>query len=172
MGMDHWEVTDDVRSLVDDLIGKFHPEAATANVFWQFKEKASKSEWESGTVCSVKTVPDSMKEALKEPFNFICTIAADMWKDLSPDQREMKIDSALYKISFKLDENGDQKIDQKTGEPIWAVRSPDLVEFSEIVKRYEPDILCGANEQLLETFARIKQDEKAEREAKKKKNDE
>jgi hypothetical protein len=171
MGMDHWEVTDDVKSLVEDLIGQYHPEAATANVFWQFKEKASKSEWASGTVCSVKMIPDSLKEALKEPYVFVATISADIWKELGPEQRRMKIDSALYKIFYKLDEDGEQKLDPKSGEPIWEVRSPDLIEFSDIVKRYDPEVLCGANEQLLETFARIKQDEKAERDAKKKKKD-
>lgn len=169
MSMDHWEVTDDVKSLVEDLISQYHPEAATAKVFWQFKEKASKSEWESGIVCSVKTVPDSMKEALKEPFNFIVTIAANIWNDLSQDQRSMKIDSALCRIGFKLDEDGEQKLD-KAGEPIWEVKAPDLVEFSEIVKRYDPNILCGVNEQLMETFVRIKQDEKVQRESRKNKD--
>ena len=164
--MDHWEVTDDVKSLVEDLISQYHPEAATAKVFWQFKEKASKSEWESGIVCSVKTVPDSMKEALREPFNFVCIIASDAWLDLSQEQRQMKIDSALCRIAFKVDEDGEQKLD-KAGEPMWVVKAPDLMEFSDIVKRYEPSVLCGTNEQLLETFVKIKQDEKAEKEAKK-----
>jgi hypothetical protein len=170
MGMDYWPAIDEVSELVEDLIGQYHPDAATANIFYQFKEKASKSEWESGIVCSVKLVPDSMKEALKEPYIFIVSIAADAWKELSPDQRRMKMDSALCKIGFKLDEGGDQKLDKKTGEPIWAIRQPDLVEHSEIVQRYDAAVLCGTNSQLLETFERIKKDEAAEKKRKKEEN--
>ena len=75
-------------------------------------------------------------------------------------------ESALCRIAFKVDEDGEQKLD-KAGEPMWVVKAPDLMEFSDIVKRYEPSVLCGTNEQLLETFVKIKQDEKAEKEAKK-----
>lgn len=139
-----WKAEQGIADMAGELIGKFHPEIATAEIAYIFKDSASASEIESGQVCIAKKVT-GMWKTMTNDTDFVIILAADLWGELSPMQQTAMLDSALTSCTIKVDENGDQKLD-KAGNPMWAIRPHDIVAHAIIIQRYGLEVLKDAGD--------------------------
>jgi hypothetical protein len=139
-----WMAEQGIADRAKELIGKHHPEIATAEISYLFKDAASASEIESGQVCIAKKVTGIWKTLTNET-DFVIILASDLWTELSTTQQTAMLDSALTSCTIKVDENGDQKID-KAGNPMWAIRPQDIVAHSSIIQRYGLEVLKDAGD--------------------------
>jgi len=145
--MEFWKAEQAVIDEANELIGKFHPEIATAAIAFVFKDTATAAEVESGQVCQAKRITGLNKTLSEGDVDFAIVVAADIWSELSPVQQTAMLDSALTSCTIKVDENGDQKID-KAGKPVWAIKPHDIVAHASIIQRYGLEVLRDAGDSI------------------------
>jgi hypothetical protein len=156
-----WDASGAVKDTIEDLLGKHHPEVATASFGYVFKDKAAQAEVEAGIVAMAKKVPPIYKLLTKGDLDFIVVIAKDMWDELEPEEQEAHLDSALCSCSAKLDEHGDFKVDA-AGNPIYCLRAFDLQGHSEVLARYGIDTFAEVGARIKAAMAKDKDDEGAD----------
>lgn len=136
---DLWDAKGTVGSTAKDLLGQYHPEVATADFGFVFKDKASTAEMEAGIVCSAKKVSPLYK--LYTGLDFIIMISKPLWDELSPAEQIAHLDSALCSCTAKIDEDGEFKTDD-AGNAIYCLRQFDLQGHSEVLARYGIDVFA------------------------------
>lgn len=161
---DLWYAKSDVVDIAKELLGEFHPEVATANFAFVFKDKASTAEIESGIVATAKKVSPLYKLLSKDDLDFVVIIAAPLWDELSATEQKAHLDSALCSCSVKIDEDGEFKLDT-SGEVIFTIRQYDLQGHSEILSRYGVDVFAEVGSRIKSALA-ISQDEALDEEDK------
>jgi hypothetical protein len=142
-----WDASATIKDTVEDLLGKHHPEIASASFGYVFKDKASAAELEAGIVAMAKKVPPMYKLLSKDDLDFVIVVAKDMWDELEAAEREAHLDSALCSCSVKLQEDGDFKLDA-AGNPIYCLRAFDLQGHSEILQRYGIDTFAEVGQRI------------------------
>lgn len=158
---DVWEADDNVAEMAKELLGQYHPEVATANFGFAFKEKASPSEVEAGIIAKAKKVSPIMKIFTKDDLDFVVEIAKPLWDELSPRERRAHLDSALCSCTAKLDEHGDFKVDAG-GNPTFCLRQYDLQGHSEVLERYGVDVFAEVGSRIKSALARQEDPEQDE----------
>lgn len=146
MGTNFWAADDSVVNKAKDLLGRYHPDVATANFAICFKDRAGAAEAESGTVAVAKKV-SPMYKALTDDLDFIILIAKPLWDDLSPYEQEAHLDSALCSCTAKIDEDGEFKVDE-SGNFLFCLRSFDLQGHSEVLARYGVDAFSSVGSRI------------------------
>lgn len=141
---DFWPVGKEITDLAGELIGKYHPEIATANFAFLYKDKASASEIESGQVGVSKKV-SGMWHTLTGEKDFVVVITYDLWNELSTVEQTAMLDSALESCVVKKDKDGEDKLDDD-GNPEWALKPHDIVGHSAIIARYGLDVFTKIGE--------------------------
>jgi hypothetical protein len=139
-----WAVGKEITDLAGELIGKYHPEIATASFAFLYKDKASASEIESGQVGVAKKV-SGMWHTLTDGKDFVIVITYDLWNELSSVEQTAMLDSALESCVVKKDKDGEDKLDD-AGNPEWAIRPHDIVGHSAIIARYGLDVFTKIGE--------------------------
>lgn len=129
-----------VQNIAKGLIANFHPDLATAEFRFVFKEKAGKKAGKTiyGTV---KKMSDLMKFLIEA--DYLMEVALDTWNEMDETRRTALVDHLLERCQGEEDE--------ETGEMKWKTREPDVHEFSSILRRY------GAWTQDLEGFCSVAQ---------------
>lgn len=123
--MDYWYATE-VEPVIKQY-KKYHPDLASAKIAPIFKEKATKSNGEP-IVGKVSTITSKYEPLLDNDYDFMMTIGADVWSELSTKQREGWIDHLLAQCVGEEEES--------TGEMKWKTRRPEIVAFSDVVERH------------------------------------
>ena len=142
-----WDASSTIKDTVEDLLGKHHPEIASASFGYAFKDKATVAELEAGIVAMAKKVPPMYKLFSKDNLDFAIVVAKDMWDELETAEQEAHLDSALCSCSVKLQEDGDFKLDA-AGNPIYCLRAFDLQGHSEILQRYGIDTFAEVGQRI------------------------
>lgn len=125
MAQDYWQA-DEVTDIIQEYM-KYHSELIGAKIGCVFKEKASKSDGVP-IVCQISKCSLKYQPLLKEPFDFIITVGADAWSELTMKQREAWVDHIL-EHAYGLE-------NEKTGEMQWKTRKPEIVGFPSIIQRH------------------------------------
>lgn len=109
-----------------DLIRNFHPELATANIRYLFREKAAMKNGRPvrGSVRKVSGVMLYLTE-----LDFVMEIALDQWNPLPDQHRRALIDHLLERLTGEEDE-------ENGGAMKWKTREPDVHEFTSILRRH------------------------------------
>ena len=127
-----------VEILANSLIGTHHPELATANIKYVFKEKAG-SKGGKVLLGSVKKMSDLMKFLIEA--DFLMEVPMDVWNEMDAAKRTALVDHLLERCTGEEDE--------QTSEMKWKTREPDVHEFSSILRRH------GAWTEDLSNFASV-----------------
>lgn len=115
-----------VAEIAGGLIPNYHPELATARIFYVFVDKASQK--------GGRPVPGKVRKLSgllewKLESDFIIEVAADQWTELNAEQRTALVDHLLECCFGEEDESGG-------GDMKWTLREPDVHEFSSILQRH------------------------------------
>ena len=156
---DFWYAGKEVVKMATELLGQHHPEVATANFGYVFKDKASNTEAEAGIVATAKKVSPLYKMISRDDLDFIVVISADIWSELSLEEQVAHLDSALCSCSVKLNDEGDFKLDDQ-GNPIFCLRPFDLQGHSEIIARHGIDVFSEVGERLKYAVSKSEHDKK------------
>lgn len=114
-----------VQAVAQSLLATYHPELATARITYLFIDRVPKK---GGRELLGKAVKVSGRwESLTE-LDFIVEVSLPKWNDLSEDQRIALVDHLLERCFGEEDEND--------GTFHWALREPDVQEFSTILQRH------------------------------------
>lgn len=114
-----------VKAIAGGLIANYHPELSTARLRYIFVDTASKK---GGHVVLGKSKKISGPLEYMTELDFLIEVAADQWQELSAEQRAALVDHLLERCTGEEDE--------KTGQMKWAMREPDVQEFSTILRRH------------------------------------
>lgn len=158
---DFWYAGKEVVDVAKELLGQHHPEVATANFAYVFKDKASNAEAEAGIIATAKKVSPLYKMLSRDDLDFIIIISADIWSELSLDEQVAHLDSALCSCSVKLNDEGDFKLDDQ-GNSIFCLRPFDLQGHSEIIARHGIDVFSEVGERLKYAITKSSPDENPE----------
>jgi hypothetical protein len=114
-----------VEGIAKTLIASHHPELATANFIYLFKEKAGKK---GGKIVfgTVQKLSPKLKFLLDA--DFLLEVPLDVWNDLEASKRMALVDHFLECCTGEEDE--------QTSEMSWTTREPDVHEFSSILRRH------------------------------------
>jgi Putative phage metallopeptidase len=113
-----------VQAVAQSLMATYHPELATARITYLFIDRVPKK---GGREVFGKAVKVSGRwESLTE-LDFIVEVSLPKWNDLSEDQRIALVDHLLERCFGEEDDDGAFT---------WALREPDVQEFSTILKRH------------------------------------
>jgi hypothetical protein len=137
---DKYQDAEIIESFAKRLIPNFHPEIATANVRYIFRDKAGMKAGRPvrGTVKKVGGIMRYITE-----LDFIVEVALDQWTPMSVQQREALVDHLLERMTGEEDA-------EDAGAPMkWSVREPDVNEFASILRRH------GAWNDDLQTFVGV-----------------
>lgn len=160
---DLWYAGKDVINDAKELLGQYHPEVATANFSFVFKDKASTAEIEAGIVATAKKVSPLYKLLSKDDLDFVVVIAKPLWDELSLDEQKAHLDSALCSCSAKIDEDGEFKLDEN-GNAIFCLRQYDLQGHSEVLARYGVDAFSSVGERLKYAISKSETSEETDEE--------
>jgi hypothetical protein len=116
---------ENVESLAQRLIPKFHSELIDARIRYLFINEGSKKGGRP-VLGKVRKISGALEFLLDT--DFLIEIALDSWNDLSEQQRAALVDHLLERCYGEEDE--------KSGEMKWTVREPDVQEFSSILQRH------------------------------------
>lgn len=125
--MDIWQAGEDVYDLMRELIAQFHPHLSLVDrgIAILFREKAS----EAGGIVQmskVSKIPDWVSELDKANWKFKIELAADVWKNLIPKQKEALLDHCLCGLQVEEKKDGSLKC---------SIRPPDIVAYEEEIER-------------------------------------
>ena len=119
---------EEVINMAKDIIERYHEHLLPAKICYLFKEQATKS----GNKVILGTAKKATAEVkLMTGFDFIVTLAYDMWQTLNDVQRRALVDHELCHCT----------VSEKGTEFKWAIRKHDFEDFLEIVERYGDDTL-------------------------------
>lgn len=131
---------ENVEQMAIDLIRNFHPELATANIKYVFKEKASMKAGkpQRGVVRKISGLTKYLTG-----LDFVVEVALDQWNPLPDHHRRALVDHLLERMFGEEDP-------EDAGAPMkWKLREPDVHEFSTILRRH------GAWNEDLQTFVGV-----------------
>jgi hypothetical protein len=114
-----------VQTLASSLISTFHPHLAEAKIRYLWVDKGAVKNGRP-VFGKVKKCGDDLKFLLD--CDFIITVALDHFNELDGEGRQAALDHLLEHCGGEEDE--------KTGEMKYAVRSPDVQEFTSILRRH------------------------------------
>lgn len=97
------------------------------------------SAWKSdvdGNVVLGKCKKASDLDRELHPYDFVIMLNCEWWQhpEVTDAQREALLDHELMHAAPKMDEDGDQMVDQKK-RLVWRMRKHDIEEFVDVVKR-------------------------------------
>jgi hypothetical protein len=116
---------EDVEKIANKLLPTYHPELATARIQYVFVDEASKKNGQP-VLGKARRVSGVLEFLLAK--DFLVEIALDEWNKASDRQREALVDHLLESCTGIEDD--------KTGELKWAMRTPDVQEFTSILHRH------------------------------------
>ena len=114
-----------VEAVASNLIPMYHPEIATARIKYLFVDKAS-AKGGRPVPGKVRKISGALEYLIE--CDFVLEVALDQWNEKSAEQRQALIDHLLERCTGEEDE--------KTGEMKWAMREPDVAEFTSILRRH------------------------------------
>jgi len=124
-----------LQDLAESLIPNFHPELATANIFYFWREKAGSENGMPVLGKATKASDFHRLIAMKYTHNpdeagpdFNIEVAHDTWQSLPDTARRALMDHLLETCTGEEDE--------KTGEMKWKIRKPEVREFATILHRH------------------------------------
>jgi len=120
-----WEEAEAVQNIAGGLIANYHPELGTARMLYVFVSEAP-TKGGRELYGRVKKFAGFNEWALDK--DFVIEVAAPLWNDLDPNQRNALVDHLLERCTGVEDE--------KTGDVSWKIREPDVQEFSSILDRH------------------------------------
>lgn len=127
--MQVWEADKGVYKLMHKLLRKDHPHLLSVieEIAIVFREKASK---QGGCVIlgKSKRAPPILAVLSDRKCQFIIELAADEWKDLTPDQKEALVFHHLCSLHIEEDE--------KTGDIKYSLLPPDFIGYAAEIKKY------------------------------------
>lgn len=153
---DFWAAGSEITDLAQELIGKYHPEIATADFAFLYKDKASAAEVDAGQVGVAKKV-SGMWHTLTGGKDFVIVLTYSLWNDLSNVEQTAMLDMALESCVVKKDKDGEDKLDDD-GNPEWAIKPYDIVGHSSIISRYGLDVFTKIGECTRAAMAKDKDD--------------
>jgi hypothetical protein len=122
-----WKAGDEVRDIMMDLISKYHPHLATADIAIIFKEKASKAGGRAILGKSKKAPP--LANVLGDTkYVFVIELASDEWEALSQKQQYALLDHHLCSM------RGDE--DPQNGEMKYYLVPPDFSAYFAEIERH------------------------------------
>jgi len=118
---------EDSEMIAKALIARYHPHLASTKIKWLCRNKAAKS--------AGKLVPGHVKKAspierhlADQEYDFIITIALDVWNEFTGDSKSALIDHLLSRCVAMENE--------RTGELKYRVQPPQVQEFPEVALRH------------------------------------
>jgi hypothetical protein len=114
-----------VESLARGLISRFHSELINARIRYLFVPKAFKVK---GRTVAAKVSKVSGKWEYLTDADYLIEVSRPDWNDADIDKRTAILDHVLEHCS--VDEN------EETGETKFVLRSPEVQEFSTIIRRH------------------------------------
>jgi len=122
-----YDNADSVETMAQKLIPNYHAELSSARIRYVFVDKASMK--------SGKPVPGKARritgamEFLTDA-DFVIEVAADVWNEMTSEQRMALVDHLLEYCTGEEDE-------EDAGAPMkWRLREPDVKEFGTILHRH------------------------------------
>ena len=126
--MDYWKANE-VEEIVEEYM-KHHPDLVGAKFACIFKERATTSDGKP-VVGKVTKVTNKYKPVMDEDYVYMMTIGADVWVELSQDNREAWVDYLMEHCY------GEEK--ESTGEMVWKTRKPEVMGFPSVIRRHGID---------------------------------
>lgn len=114
-----------VQAVAQSLMATYHPELATARITYLFIDRVPK---QGGRELFGKAVLVSGRWRNITELDFCIEVSLPKWQELSDDQRNALVDHLLERCSGEEDE--------EDGSYKWKLRSPDVQEFSSILRRH------------------------------------
>jgi hypothetical protein len=127
-----------IATIAKNLIPGYHPELATARLKYAFVDKGSTK---SGRPVLGKARKLSGISQFFIDCDFIIEVAEDTWNELTENKRTALVDHLLEHCTGEEDD--------KTGDMVWVLRTPDVEEFTSILRRH------GAWNETLSAFASV-----------------
>jgi len=112
----------DVIDIAQDLIEKYHTDAAFANICYLFKEKHKK---QGSKIITGECSKQSDKLKILHGFDFIIEFAYDIWEQLSDIQKQALVLHELKHIEITEGKSGEIKL---------RIAKHDLEEFRDVVE--------------------------------------
>lgn len=122
-----YDDAESVKLIADKLIATYHPELATSEIRYIFKEKAGKKGGKP-VLGTVKKLSEQMKFLIEGHPDFLMEIPLEAWNELDATKRTALVDHLLERCTGEEDE--------QTSEMKWATREPDVHEFGSILRRH------------------------------------
>lgn len=113
----------------------FHPDTADAQIAIAWR-KGYKPDPEGHIILGQCVKASDLQREFVD-LDFIILLNKEIWNDLqfTPDMKKALIDHELSHAAMAYDSEGDPKIDVR-GRPVWRLRSHDIGEFIDIVRRH------------------------------------
>lgn len=115
-----------IENMAGNLIANFHPELASARIFYVFVSEASKKGGQE-VLGKSKKLSGLVEWALE--YDFIVEVAEDKWKELDGKQRTALVDHLLECCTGVEEEDSG-------GVMKWSIREPEVREFASILGRH------------------------------------
>lgn len=135
-------------AMMGDLIAKFHPHLAGANIALVYKLKSLPDPDGHETLGCCRKCSERDNEL--HGYDFVIELNAQMWNnpEFGEARQRALLDHELCHAEVALDENGEEKTDAR-GHTVWRTRKHTIEEFREIVERH------GLYKADLEEFAKV-----------------
>jgi len=149
MATNYWVAEDYIKKEAEELIASYHNDIVGAKIAYLKKDTASKSEIESGRVCTAKKV-STMYKALTGEVDFIIVISSILWNELGDKEQTAALDSALTSCTAEI-EDGEFILDD-SGNPKFGIKSFDVIEHLDIIQRYGIEVLRDKADSIMQTI--------------------
>jgi hypothetical protein len=139
-----WVADEKTSIMAARIIDEYHPEASNASICYLFQKKHTKT---NGKVRLATCAKQSEQQRFLNGFDYVITIAWDMWTVFEENQRQALMLHELLHIS----KEGDDVF------PDWKIQPHDLEEFAKVVEIFglwKPDV-----EAMAEAMERYEQGE-------------
>jgi hypothetical protein len=120
-----YDNAEEVENLASNILPTYHPELASARIKYIFVDQASKKN-NLPVLGKAKRISGALEFLLEK--DFLIEVALDCWREAPERQRLALVDHLLESCTGEEDE--------KTGEMKWAMRTPDVQEFTSILHRH------------------------------------
>ena len=122
-----WKAGDEVRDIMLDLVSKYHPHLANAEIAIVFKEKASKAGGRA-ILGKSKKAPPLVNVLGDTEYVFVMELASDEWDELTQKQQFALVDHHLCSM------RGDE--DPQTAEMKYYLVPPDFSAYFSEIERH------------------------------------
>lgn len=120
-----WKAGSEIVELANSLIAKYNHNASGANICYLFKSKHGK---QSGLVVAGTCKKESDKSKILHGYDYVITLADDIWQEMAPKQREALLMHEILHISAEEDE--------QTGDIEFGINGHDTEEFRKVIEEY------------------------------------